>query len=96
MAEQVTTDRNAPRGTWTAAPLVTDYFSIEYRLNPQFKWRAPASRPAKMRNLRRRLSDIRQLLGHIDTATLTERPNAGQALYPMPCEYLGRFVRKEV
>jgi hypothetical protein len=70
----------APRGTWSSAALICNYFSIEYRTQKQVAWRAPAHRPARLRNLRRRLALARAQWGAIDTSVLTDRPGAGQPL----------------
>lgn len=79
----------APRGTWSSAFLVTDYFAVESRTRRvPIKWRAKPARPTVMARLRRRAA-LAAFVAGIDPAAerLEPRPGAGQPVFgpwPLP------------
>lgn len=80
--DPVTSDKNAPKGTWLAASLVTDYFQIEYRTQRQSTWRAPASRPRRLMRQRIRLAAFYAKLGtEVISEQIVPRERAGKAVW---------------
>lgn len=79
--DQMQQVEKAPRGTWSSAFLVTDYFAVESRTKRvPVRWRA-ACKYGEMRQLRRRLRAA-DAVAAVDREAerLADRPGAGQRI----------------